>query len=612
MSKVINYLLSMNISKKKILLIIFDILFSFISINISIFIANKEIQIDKNYLLLNSLSIILLLFTFFKFDIYSSFIRYAGHHSLINYIKSIIIYSIILIIFFEVLKTDNYLSYFLIFHCLFLIMLIPSFRFFLTSLINVYRPNYTNENLLIYGAGKLGSIILKASRELKKYQNIFILDDDQTKVGRVLDGVKIFSTSNILKILNETVISEAIIASNSIKTPNKEKFINLLSKYKIKIRNAPSIYEVNYREFNYTQLKNFSNYDIIGSKLDINISKFEKSFSDKTILITGGGGSIGSELVRQIAKLKYKKIIVVDISEFNLFNLKNELNTLSKNLNIQLNIEYLLFDIKDKNKLESLLSDYSPNIIFHTAAYKHVSLVEANPIISMQNNFIATVDFVDLSIKYKVEKFIYVSTDKAVCPKNLMGVSKRLSELYIQQSNIKKKYSVVRFGNVVGSSGSVIPIFLDQIRNGGPITVTHENATRYFMTIPDAALLILNASHISAGGEIFILDMGKPKKIIDIANYLKSLSYTISAGKYMPEDIKIEFIGLQKGEKLHEEIFNKQQQHQLIDDLIFTTFDRDGIDIHKHLPNIKKCILDNDIVNLKILMKKIFPSLVNY
>lgn len=612
MSKAINYLLSLDISKKKILLIVFDILFAFVSINISIFIAYKEIQIDENYFLLNSLSIVILLFTFFKFDIYSSFIRYESYHSLINYIKSLVIYSIILIILFEIFKTNNYIPYYLIIHCLILIILIPSFRILLTSSINIYRANDTNENLLIYGAGKLGSIVLKTSRELKKYQNIFIVDDDQTKIGRVLDGTKIFSTSDILKILNESKISEAVIATNSIKDFNKKKFITLLSKYKIKIKNAPNIYEVNYDEFNYSQLKNFNNYDIIGSKLDIDVSKFEKSFSDKIVLITGGGGSIGSELVRQIAKLKYKKIIVLDISEFNLFNLTKELNTLSKNLNIELNIEYLLFDIKDTNKLELILNKYQPNLIFHTAAYKHVSLVEKNPIISIQNNFIATIDFVDLSLKYNVEKFIYVSTDKAVWPKNIMGASKRLSELYIQQIANNKKYSVVRFGNVVGSSGSVLPIFIDQIKNGGPITVTHKNATRFFMTIPDAALLILNASHISAGGEIFILDMGKPKKIIDIANYLKSLSYTISAGKFMPDDIKIEFIGLQKGEKLHEEIFHKQNQHQLIDNLIFITFDKDEIDINKYLSYIKKYIINNDSENLEKLMQNIFPSLVKH
>lgn len=606
----INYFLSLSPILKKFLLVFIDIFLSLISLNISLLILYKKFNtIDFEYFLINLANILILLLVFFYFRVYSSFIRYEGYHSILRYIQLILVHLVIFLLFFVFLSFENYSFSIVILNFLILFISIPLSRILLTKIINKHSNKKINDILLIYGAGKIGSKVLKTSRELKKYEKILFIDDDETKVGRYLDGSKIYSSKDLSNLINNFIITEAVIATILLSAEKKEFFIKNLSRHKIKIKNIPQIHETIFNNFQFSQLKDFNNYDIIGTKLNIDHFKFDKSFVNKTILVTGGGGSIGSELVRQIVKLEHKKIIVIDISEYNIFKLKKEISNLSENLKKPLEIDYILFDIKDTFKLEKLLISYNPEIIFHTAAYKHVSIVEKNPIISLENNFIATVDFIDLSIKHNIEKFIYVSTDKAVSPKNIMGASKRLSELYIQQVVKQKKFSIVRFGNVVGSSGSVIPIFIDQIKTGGPITVTDKNATRFFMTIPDAASLILNASHISSGGEIFILDMGEPKKIIDVANYLRSLSYSISNGKYSPDDIKIEFIGLQNGEKLHEEIFHKENKYQLIDNLIFLTFDKNESIISEYLVTIRELIKDNNIEEIKNILKKIFPNL---
>ena len=275
-------------------------------------------------------------------------------------------------------------------------------------------------------------------------------------------------------------------------------------------------------------------------------------------MITGGGGSIGSELSRQISSYNFDKLIIADISEFNLFNIREEIYELYKFSENKINkIKFVLLDLKDEKQINELFVTHSPNIIYHAAAYKHVPIVESNIKIGIKNNFLGTANLIKLSFKYKVKNFLFVSTDKAVKPLNLMGMTKRLGELYLKKitNDNNLNYSIVRFGNVVGSSGSVIPLFIDQIRNGGPVTVTHKDATRYFMTIPDAVSLIINTSIIAKGGEIFVLNMGDPKKIYEVAQNLISKTYAITNGAYSKDDINIKIIGLREGEKLHEEIY---------------------------------------------------------
>ena len=270
-------------------------------------------------------------------------------------------------------------------------------------------------------------------------------------------------------------------------------------------------------------LTDFKNDFFVSSKIKNNYAIYNKDiFKNDIILITGGGGSIGSELSRQISYLNFEKLIVADISEYNLFKIREDLLELfSFDPHKLKKIVFVLLDLKDNQNLYEVFEKFKPSIVYHAAAYKHVPIVENNIKIGIKNNFIGTANLIENTIKYKVRKFLFVSTDKAVNPINLMGITKRLGELYVKKksTNASTKSRIVRYGNVVGSSGSVLPLFLNQIKNGGPVTITDENVTRYFMTIPDAVSLIINSSFISQGGEIFVLNMGKPKKILDLAKF---------------------------------------------------------------------------------------------
>lgn len=598
MKNFINHILALNKTVKVLILFSLDFI-----LVVSSFFASYFLRLESFLFFNNNLVIIvfydLLLFysSFFFFGIYSSFIRFQSTYYISRYLKAILIYSIIFFILTFLIKPIGLPRSLPVINGFILSILVISSRFLIIKLVSLVNKEKINaKTLLIYGAGKLGSIILKSVRELKLYKKIIFIDDDKNKIDRSLDGIKIFSANNIEFLKKKFDVNEAIIA---FQKPNKSLDLDFLSRFtqnEILIKSVPNLFEMNYDHLSYGGLKEINPLDFVSSKIaPNNKNKLSNFFKDEIILITGGGGSIGSELSRQISLIPHQKIYILDFSEYNLYKIQNDILNASSNTSIKPCIEFILSDL-NIDKLEAKISEIKPTIIFHAAAYKHVPIVEHNPIVSVDNNFISTVNIVNTAIKFNVTKFIYVSTDKAVEPNNIMGASKKLSEIYIRYIANKhsSKFSIVRFGNVVGSSGSVIPLFIDQIKKGGPITVTHEEVTRYFMTIPDAASLILNASLMSKGGEIFVLNMGNPKKIIDIANDLINYSFSISKGIYSKNDIKIKIIGLRDGEKIHEKLFED-------DSLIKTT--NDDILISKESDQKLKDI-DNIIDNLKIFINQ--------
>ena len=396
------------------------------------------------------------------------------------------------------------------------------------------------KNVAIYGAGKAG-LKLKEEFADSPYKLRYFIDDDQSLHNRSIDGIPIVSKEELKRSLKSQHYDLLVIAMPSASPQRIKEIYEELNDYFEKIKILPSFDTMLKDEPYSDQLKDLSLADLLArNPQDLDKDAIASFIRNKTILITGAGGSIGSEIARQCVTFGAKKLILLDHSEYNLYRIEQELNE-------KANITCIMQSVTQKTLLENTFKQYMPQIVIHAAAYKHVPLVEENIDEAILNNVIGTKNCIDLSIAYGVEKFILISSDKAVRPTNVMGATKRICELYAQNAPSQKTEIVaVRFGNVLGSSGSVIPKFRQQIENGGPVTVTHPEITRYFMLIPEACELVLQAGAIGKGGEIFILDMGKPVKIVDLAKKMIKLS-----GK---KDIKIIFTGLRPGEKLYEEL----------------------------------------------------------
>tara|TARA_Y200000002_G_scaffold107706_2_gene88112 strand:+ start:62 stop:1939 length:1878 start_codon:yes stop_codon:yes gene_type:complete len=437
-----------------------------------------------------------------------------------------------------------------------LFLLTASRLFIKQSFINQGKKNIKKINVLIYGSGKMGVITKSAlERDQESSYNIEgFLDDDYNKEGLLIERKIIIHPDNLKQSLKKLKIQMIIIAIKDPLIENKSKLIDFCLKNKIKVKTVPSVEEWLDEELSVNQIKNIHIDDLLGRKaIKLPKNNILDEINNKSILVTGAAGSIGSEIVKQLLDLKPKKVIILDQAESALYDLKQELNFSSKSSNF----EIVIGDVTRKERIKKIFSTYQPEIVFHAAAYKHVPLMELNPTESIRTNVIGTKIIADYAAEYDVQKFILVSTDKAVNPTNVMGASKRSAEMYCQalNQNHKTKFIITRFGNVLGSNGSVIPLFKKQIQNGGPLTVTHRKVTRFFMTIQEACQLVLEASSMGNGGEIFVFDMGKSMKIIDLAHKMIQL-----AGLEVGKDINVEIIGLRPGEKMYEETLNNSEE----------------------------------------------------
>jgi len=416
-----------------------------------------------------------------------------------------------------------------------------SINFLMYAYYFYYNKSHTQKtkNVVIYGAGKAG-IKLESEFIESEYRVTYFVDDDKLLQNRSIDSIKVLSKEKLKEKIGKNKFDLLVIAMPSASRERVKIIYEELSLYFHEIKVLPSLNDILINKKFTTQLKDISVEDLLARHpKDLDKGKIRNFIKDKIILVTGAGGSIGSEICRQCEKYGAKQLILVDNSEYNLYTILEELDKVDAVPVMQSVVNYEL--------LETTFARYKPNIVIHAAAYKHVPLVESNIYEGIVNNIVGTKNVIDISIKYGIEKFVMISTDKAVRPTNVMGATKRICELYAQNANTKETDIVaVRFGNVLGSSGSVIPKFQKQIEKGGPITVTHPEITRYFMLIPEACELVLQAGAIGSGGEIFILNMGEPIKIVDLARKMLQLS-----GR---EDIKISFTGLRPGEKLYEEL----------------------------------------------------------
>lgn len=460
------------------------------------------------------------------------------------------------------------------------------------------------KKILIIGAGVAGSDVVREinnSPEMK-LSVVGYIDDDLNKIGLTIEGSKVLGRSlDLYKIIKKHGVDEIIIAIPSAKGEEIRKFINIASKSKISFKIVPRVKEIIEGKAHLENIRKVNVEDILGRPvIKKDVVGLQSFFKGKTVLVTGSAGSIGSELSRQIAAYNPKKIVLVDWWENGIFNLRMEILKLFP----KIKSFFVIANIQDKKKMLDVFDKFRPNYVFHAAAYKHVPLMEEYPEEAVKNNVFGTLNVAKISKMYNVERFVLISTDKAVNPINVMGATKLITEGIGKILNTSEsKFIAVRFGNVLDSYGSVIPIFRRQIEEGGPVTVTDEKMTRYFMTIPEATQLILKAASIGKGGELFVLDMGKPIKIIDLAKDMIRLS-----GFVPNEDIKIEFIGKRKGEKIHETIFNIKEKKAINKEGKIYVSQSLGFDINKlpkFLINIEKLMIKQDRNGIRDELKRI-------
>ena len=421
--------------------------------------------------------------------------------------------------------------------------------------LELQRPERSQVNVVIYGAGEAGITVKRVlDTDLRtKHKLIAFLDDDQGKVGKKLEGVDILSPDKLAEILKEYAIGQVILSIQQFDTDRKQELVDLCLEHNVKVLTVPPMMKWINGELSFNQIKKINIEDLLErDEIRLDDQKIRTELTGKKILITGAAGSIGSELARQIMKFYPRQLILVDQAETSMHQMELEFSELSK----EVSVSFILGDIRNAGRMESLFRDSLPEIIYHAAAYKHVPVMENNPSEAVLTNVHGTRILADLAIKYGTGKFIMISTDKAVNPTSVMGASKRVAEIYAQSLNRKDstRFITTRFGNVLGSNGSVIPLFRSQIEKGGPVTITHPEITRYFMTIPEACQLVLEAGTMGKGGEIFIFDMGKSVRIVDLAKRMISLS-GLSLGK----DIQVRYTGLRPGEKLFEELLNSKE-----------------------------------------------------
>ncbi|MDF1616963.1 polysaccharide biosynthesis protein [Petrocella sp. FN5] len=433
-----------------------------------------------------------------------------------------------------------------------------SYRFFrrVKNHYPITRQECTN-NILVVGSGATGSLI---ATEIKNHstaygQVIGFIDDDEHKLYKTIAGVKVLGNyHDIYSVAHRFKIDEIIIAVPTASGAVMKQIIEESKRSDAKVRIMPGIREVIDGQVSLSKIRDVEIEDLLGrDMINLNVTEVASYIEDKVIMVTGGGGSIGSELCRQIARFLPSKLIILDVYENNAYDIQNELH---REYGDELNLDVIIASVRDRDNIFSIVEEHAPDVIFHAAAHKHVPLMERAPKEAIKNNVFGTKNVAEAAHEFGVERFVMVSTDKAVNPTNIMGASKRICEMIIQglAKESETKFTAVRFGNVLGSNGSVIPLFRKQIKEGGPVTVTHKEIVRYFMTITEAAQLVIQSGAIASGGEIFVLDMGEPVKIYDLALDLIRLS-----GLKLGEDIKIKVTGLRPGEKLYEELLMDEE-----------------------------------------------------
>lgn len=565
---------------------------------------------ELKYLPLN-LIITLLLFVLFK--LYRSVWRFASANEFLNVISACSASTLIQIVIMSFMKMRMPVSYYMMKYVI-LIVGVGSLRFAYRILRMLQEKRMglrkdSRKNTMVVGAGEAGAMIIKEFQNSRYLDQkvCCVIDDNEAKQGKYLRGVKIMGGRDDIRYLaHELQIDEIIVALPSATQSQVKEILQICQETGCELKVLPGLYQMINGEISVSKLRKVEIEDLLGREpVKLQVDSVMGYVAGKVILVTGGGGSIGSELCRQIAVHKPKQLIIVDIYENNAYDIQQEL----KHKLPELDLVVLIASVRNTHRMNSIFETYRPDIVYHAAAHKHVPLMEDSPNEAIKNNVFGTYKTAKAADKYGVQRFVLISTDKAVNPTNIMGASKRICEMIIQMMNNHSRtdFVAVRFGNVLGSNGSVIPLFKKQIEQGGPVTVTHPEIIRYFMTIPEAVSLVLQAGALAKGGEIFVLDMGEPVKILDLAKNLIRLS-----GFKPFEDIPIEFTGLRPGEKLYEELLMSEEglretENKLIH--IGKPIEFDEERFRKELEELRKTA-DQDSEAIRQKVQEIVPTYV--
>ncbi len=562
------------------------------------------------------ISIIVYQIVFHIFKSYNSIIRYEEGKDYLKYFGLCIISSLIICIIRKVFKIYILVSTRLnILAGIFIACMMISYRIIVKYIlvadivnkgININKSK--QKNLLIIGAGNAAHEIIKTIKSSMKenYNIVGIIDDNKKRLNYTVSGVKIIGNRNdIIKICKENNIDLIFFSIANIDNENKKQILNICQQTDSKVRILPGLKEIIKDKKLIENLRDVEIEDILGREpIKLDNENIESLIREKVVVVTGAGGSIGSELCRQVIKYNPYRLVMIDIYENSLYDIEIELKAKYP----KIKIDAIIASVRDNRRLEQIFEEYKPYLVFHAAAHKHVPLMENSPLEAIKNNVFGTYNVVNACDKYEVKRFILISTDKAVNPTNIMGATKRICEMIVQAKNKESKteYAAVRFGNVLGSNGSVVPLFKKQIAEGGPVTVTHKEITRFFMTIPEAVELVLQAMTYANGGEIFVLDMGQPVKIYDLAVSLIKLS-----GLIPNQDIDIKITGLRPGEKLYEELLmGEEGLEKTAHNEIFVAepLSITMKDIEKKIENLNNLLEKSDVENEEI--KNVFKELV--
>ena len=544
------------------------------------------------------ISLVVYTISFYSFGTNKSLWSYLGVNEIVNICFSVVLGDLVTSILYQYMLPDTFSNVrFAIFSPLLIIAGMMFIRMLYRALREREAGKYganSYKNTFIIGAGDAGYILLKELSKNNIFRaNVVGLIDDNRK-NSVISGVSVVGTTyDMLNLIPKYEVEQVFLAIPSVSAYNKNRILNVLKEANVTVKVMSSGISVEDGESISKHLKDVSIEDLLGrGEVKLSQGEIRSYIKGKSILVTGAGGSIGSQIVREIFKFKPSQLVLVDVNENALYMLERDLDFEKSHSKEYEDIQYIseIVSIREKAALTEVFDKYKPDVVFHAAAHKHVPLMERRPQEAIKNNVFGTKNVMDVAIEKEVERFIMISTDKAVNPTNAMGASKRLTEIILQSkgNKYKTKFAAVRFGNVLGSNGSVIPIFKEQIKKGGPITITHRNIIRYFMTIPEAAQLVLQAGYYASEGEIFLLDMGEPVKIIDLATNLIKLS-----GLEPYKDIDIEEIGLRPGEKMYEELSLDYESSEKTDNQMIyknTTLDIDVDELDKKLNELKSML----------------------
>lgn len=606
--------------KRRYLVFLFDIIIIFLAyIGLQFFIRDTFKIGDEIYTKIINAAVIFttayeIIFIIFKLD--KSIIKYESGKDYLLYISICVLSSVITTIIGSIFKLDILTVKHNIVTAFIISIGIIGYRIIIRMISNYENPEkkekIKTKKLLIIGAGLASIEIIKSIKRSMKntYEIVGIIDDNEDKIGRIISGVEVLGNRNkIISVCKKNKVDIIFFSISKIGREDRKEIIEICQNTGAKVRILPSTEDLIKNKPLMDNLRDIEIEDILGrDPIQLDNNDISELINQRTVLVTGGGGSIGSELCRQIAKFNPEQLIIFDIYENNLYNIEMELKQNYPNLDLKA----IVGSVRDKAKLENLFATYRPELVFHAAAHKHVPLMEVSPLEAIKNNIFGTYNVANVSDKYGVEKFVLISTDKAVNPTNIMGATKRMCEMIIQAKNkvSNTDFVAVRFGNVLGSNGSVVPLFKKQIEKGGPVTVTHKDIIRYFMTIPEAVQLILQAITYAEGGEIFVLDMGEPVKIYDLAVSLIKLS-----GLEPNVDIPIEITGLRPGEKIFEELLMSEEGLQKTGhNKIFVAkpIDMNMQELEENINKLKELLKSEDRTKqeIKDVMKEVVPTFV--